>query len=132
MTAYLPDTNILINALAHKRGHRELLNGLVGQGHRLCCCTVVVAELFSGIRLADLPKIEQFVSLLTWYSGSPGIARRAGSLRFHYARKGVTLSLPDVLIAATALEYGLTLITENRKHFPMPELLVHALAGRTT
>jgi predicted nucleic acid-binding protein len=32
-----------------------------------------------------------------------------------------------MLIAATALEHGLTLITHNRKHFPMPELSFHPL-----
>jgi predicted nucleic acid-binding protein len=35
MTRYLPDTNILINALNGKRGHKELLAALVVQGHVL-------------------------------------------------------------------------------------------------
>ncbi len=131
MTTYLADTNILINALNRKRGHRELLNQFVSQGHRLGCCTVVLAELFSGIQRADLAKVEQFVSMLTWYAATPAIARRAGQLRFDYARKGVSLSLPDMLIAATALEHGLTLITENRKHFPMPELSLYPFPGNT-
>jgi hypothetical protein len=45
MTPYLADTNILINALNHRRGQRELLNQLVRQGHRLACCTVTLGEL---------------------------------------------------------------------------------------
>jgi predicted nucleic acid-binding protein len=132
MTIYLADTNILINALNHKRGHHELLNRLVGQGHRLGCCTIILSELFSGIKPPDLATVEQFVSLLTWYAATPGIARRAGRLRFDYARKGVTLAVTDMLIAATALEHGLTLITGNRKHFPMPELSFYPLPGETT
>lgn len=127
MTTYLPDTNILINALSRKRGHLELLNELTGQGHRLACCGTIIAELFSGIKPPDLMKAEQFVSLLLWYALTPAIARRAGRLRFDYARKGVALSLPDVLIAATAVEHGLTLITDNRKHFPIPELSLYSL-----
>lgn len=129
MTTYLVDTNILINALNQKRGHHELLNGLVNQGNRLACCTVILGELFTGIRPADLGKVEQFVSLLAWYGATPAIARRAGRLRFDYARQGVMLSLLDMLIAATALEHGLTLLTANRKHFPMPELALHPLPG---
>lgn len=121
--------NILINALNNKRGHRELLNQFVSQGHRLACCAVVVGELFSGIIPADLSKVEHFISTLAWYPTSPAIARRAGRLRFEYGRRGMTLSLPDMLIAATALEYGLTLITGNRKHFPVPELTLHPLPG---
>jgi predicted nucleic acid-binding protein len=130
MTTYLADTNILINALNHKRGQRELLNYLVSQGHRLACCTVTLGELFSGIKPADIAKVEQFVSMLSWYAASRDIARHAGQLRFEYARKGITLSLPDMLIAATALEHGLTLITDNRKHFPIPELPLYPLPER--
>ena len=131
MTIYLADTDILIKALNHKRGHHELLNQLVRQGHRLACCTVILGELFAGIKPADLVKVEQFVSMLTWHAATPAIARRAGRLRFEYARQGMTLSLADTLIAATALEHGLTLITENRKHFPMPELSLYSLPGGT-
>jgi predicted nucleic acid-binding protein len=131
MSTYLADTNILINALNHKRGHWELLNQLVNQGHRLGCCAVILGELFSGIHPPDLAKVEEFVSLLTWYGISPASARRAGRLRFEYARKGVILSLADTLVAATALEHGLTLITDNRKHFPMPELSLYPLPDLT-
>ena len=125
MMTYLPDTNILINALNNKRGHRELLMQFVDQGHRLACCTVVVAELFSGVKPADLAKIEEFVSLLVWYPATPAIARRAGRWRFDWARQGITLSLADTLIAATAAEHRLKLITNNQKHFPMPDISIH-------
>lgn len=125
MTICLVDTNVLINALNSKRGHKALLYRLVGQGYRLACCNVILGEMFSGIRPADLEKVEDLVSLLTWYATTPVIARRAGRLRYAWARQGKTLSLTDTLIAATALEYGLTLITDNEKHFPMPELALY-------
>lgn len=73
--------------------------------------------------------VEAFVSILRWYPSSPDIARCGGRLRYEYAHQGVTLGLPDLLIAATALVHDLTLITANRKHFPMPELAVHSLSG---
>jgi predicted nucleic acid-binding protein len=118
MKTFLPDTNILINALNGKRGHKELLNSLVLAGHRLACCAVTISELFSGIKPGDMAKVEAFVSGLLWYRTTPAIARQAGRWRYEYARRGVTLVLPDTLIAATALEYGLTLITNNQKYFP--------------
>ena len=127
---YLPYTNILINALNAKRGHKELLNDLVRRGHRLSCCAITIREIYSGIKPADLPKVDEFLSALVWYGDSRSIARRAGRLRFAWAQQGTTLSLPDSLIAATALEHGLTLITDNRKHFPMPELQVLSLPGQ--
>ncbi len=36
--------------------------------------------------------------------------------------EGKTLSLADLIIAATALENGLSLMTDNRKDFPIQEL----------
>lgn len=56
-----------------------------------------------------------------------GIARRAGSLKAAYARSGKTLSFADTIIAATALEHGLTLMTDNGKHFSLPELQLYPL-----
>jgi predicted nucleic acid-binding protein len=40
-------------------------------------------------------------------------------------RKGKTLSLADTTIAAVALAYGCTLVTENEKDFPIPQLQLH-------
>ena len=50
------------------------------------------------------------------------IARNAGSLILEWRRKGRTIELPDAMIAAVALQFGLTLATDNRKDFPMREL----------
>jgi predicted nucleic acid-binding protein len=44
-------------------------------------------------------------------------AMLAGEWRHSYARQGISLSTADVLIAATALHYRLTLCTTNRRHF---------------
>jgi predicted nucleic acid-binding protein len=49
-------------------------------------------------------------------------------LQNRWRKKGHTLSLPDVTIAAVALTYGLTLLTDNRKDFPMPELALYSLS----
>jgi hypothetical protein len=55
------------------------------------------------------------------------IARRAGSLKSAWAQKGKTLSLADMIVAATVLEHGLALMTDNRKDFPLPELNFYPL-----
>jgi len=122
---YLPDTNILIDVINGKNEVKELLSGLIAEGHELASCAVTVAEVHSGVDRTGSAKIEQFLSALRWYDITPAVALRAGRLRYDSARKGVTLALPDTLIAAVALEYGLTLITRNRKHFAMPGLVVH-------
>src|SRR5438270_420092 len=82
----------------------------------------LLADVYAGMWPHEAPRTDEFLSAFVWYGSSRGIARRAGRLRFEYARQGITLALADTLIAATVLEHDLTLITDNRKHFPMPEL----------
>lgn len=55
------------------------------------------------------------------------VADRAGRLIYQYARRGIQLALPDALIAATALEHDLPLVTTNARHFPMLELRLQML-----
>jgi predicted nucleic acid-binding protein len=52
---------------------------------------------------------------------------QAGLLRRDWRLKGHTLSFTDVIIAATAIANSLTLLTDNRKHFPMPEAELYPL-----
>jgi predicted nucleic acid-binding protein len=125
MMTYLPDTNILVDVLNDKNDRRKLLRKLVVEGHRLACCAVTVAEVFAGMRPHEAPHTDQFLSSLVWYDASRKIARHAGRLRLDWARQGTTLSLADTLIAATVIEHGLTLITSNPTHFPMPGLALY-------
>ena len=132
MTVFLPDTNILVDALNGKRERRDLLRELILSGNSLACCSVTVAEVYSGMRPHEAARTDELVLSLDWYDITRAISRHAGRLRFEWARQGITLSLADTLLAATALEHGLTLITGNRKHFPMPELSVHPFSGQST
>ncbi len=122
---YLPDTNILIDVLNRKGETGELLSRLVADGHELASCAVTVAEVHSGIHPKDNAAVERFLSSLRWYDITPAVAVRAGQIRYAQARQGITLALPDTLIAALAMEYRLTIITDNRRHFSIPGLSVH-------
>ena len=55
------------------------------------------------------------------------VARLAGLLKRDYSRKGATLAATDVTIAAVAIYYRLTLLTDNLKHYPMKELNLYPL-----
>jgi predicted nucleic acid-binding protein len=127
VTVFLPDTSTLIDALNGKRNRKKLLRELVAQGHSLACCAVTIAELYAGLHPDELSRAEELVSVLLWTETSFNVARKAGELRYEWARKGKTLGMADTLIAATALHYKLTLITDNRKDFPMPDLNIHPL-----
>ncbi len=54
------------------------------------------------------------------------IMRRYASIRGTLRRAGTSIGMADVLIAATALHYGLTLVTRNLDHFRrIPDLKLY-------
>lgn len=58
------------------------------------------------------------------------LRRRAGHLKARYSKRGSSLSLQDVMIASISIAYSCTLVTENVKDFPMPELQLYTLPKR--
>ena len=123
----LLDTTVLIDALRARNSRRELLRELVVAGHTLTTAAINIAEVYAGMRPEEERKTETFLSSLECYGMTGAIARRAGSLKSEHARKGQTLSLADMVVAATALEHGLVLMTDNRKDFPLAQLRFYDL-----
>ncbi len=118
----LLDTTVLIDMMRGKLRLSGLLQDSFGQGVELATTTVNVGEVFSGLRPVEKQIAEAILGALEIYPLTTAVARKAGELRYSFARKEITLGLPDTIVAATALHYGLTLMTENRKDFPMPDL----------
>ncbi len=118
----LLDTSVLIDALNARAETRSFLQAHLRTGNTLACCAITIAEVYAGMRRHEAQATGEFLDALDYYETTRATARRAGDLKATWSRKGQTLSLPDALIAAVALEHGLTLATGNRKHFPMPEL----------
>jgi predicted nucleic acid-binding protein len=127
MTTYLLDTSVIIDVLNGKRNRDQLLKGLLSQGDMLACCAVNVSEVYAGMRPKEEAKTEALLQSLEYYEINWNVAKQAGLLKRDYGKKGQTLSLTDTTIAAVALEYNLTLITDNVKHYPMPQLKMYPL-----
>lgn len=127
MTTYLLDTSVIIDVLNGKRDREALLKGLLLQGDLLACCAVNISEVYAGMRPKEETKTEAFLQSLDFYEINWEVAKRAGLLKRDYGKKGQTLSLSDTTIAAVALAYNLTLITDNLKHYPLPELKLYRL-----
>jgi predicted nucleic acid-binding protein len=127
---YLLDTNVLIDMGAAESAWKPIVGDLFEGGHFLCVCAVVTAELYAGARPAQHADIERMLAGFHFLPATPAIARLAGILRYDWARRGRSLSTPDTLIAATALESGCILATDNRRDFPMRELKLLALKPR--
>jgi len=127
VATYLLDTSVIIDTLNSKRGRRDLLLGLVKQGHLLACCSINVTEVYAGMRPKEQTATEEFLRSLEYYHLSWPVARLAGLLKRDHARKGTTITVSDASVAAVAIAHQLTLMTDNVKDFPMNELSLYSL-----
>jgi predicted nucleic acid-binding protein len=123
----LLDTTVLLDVLRARQNRRSQLADVVAAGHVLATSALNIGEVYAGMRHGEEERTEAFLSSLVCYPVTGAIARRAGSLKSGWAQKGRTLTLADMTVAATALEHGLALMTDNRKDFPLPELNFYQL-----
>jgi predicted nucleic acid-binding protein len=124
MAVYLLDTSVIIDSLNRKRNRWQLLGSLVEAGNTLACSAITVAEIYASMRPHESERTQAFLDGLDHYAVDSELARYAGLLKNDWAKQGRTLAIADVLIAATALVYKLILLADNRKDFPMRQLLL--------
>jgi predicted nucleic acid-binding protein len=127
MAIYLLDTSVILDVLNQKRGRWQLLAALVEAGDSLACSVVTLTEIYAGIRPKEIANTERFLDGLHHYGLDSQLARSAGLLKNDWAKKGRTLGIADLIIAATALAHNLVLMTDNRKDFAMTQLVVYPL-----
>lgn len=120
---FLLDTTALIDFFCGKENTVTLISQMANE-MLLAVSSITIVEIFSGIRETEIEFVEEFLSSLIQFPVDFKISRRAGLYQKEYRSKGITLGLADCLIAATAVEHGLILVTKNVRHFPMPELSV--------
>jgi predicted nucleic acid-binding protein len=130
MAIILLDSSVIFDHLNGRFGRTEFLDQLLEQGLILACCSVNITEVYSGLRPGEEDRTAAFLNSLEYLSVTPEISRRAGLLRRDWQKRGQTLFYADVTIAAVALSNHAPLLTDNRKHFPMPELHLFPLPER--
>ena len=110
----LLDTNVLIHLI---RAFPRAVRWAQGWATVPACSEVSRAEILRGARAAEMANTESLFADLAWIPVTEVIARRAGALGREWGRQAH--DLPDLLIAATALEAGLEIVTINVRDYPM-------------
>ncbi len=116
MSSYLLDTGIVIRHLRGQRRIVQLLRGFGALG-RLSIATVTRLEVHAGMFPEEKYATQKLLSRFVAYDMDRDIADRAGDYVHEHNVQGSMLCVPDAIIAATAVKYGLTLITLNRGDF---------------
>jgi predicted nucleic acid-binding protein len=119
---YLLDSTVVIDWLNGALRAEQVLNDLTAAGHSLALNAAGVAEIYSGLADDETSAADAFAELCEYWDLDLADAMLAGKYRYAYARRGITLSVPDMLMAAQAVNRDATLVTGNIKHFPMAEL----------
>lgn len=116
MKKVLLDTSILIDFLRRKSKIDSLFVKLLQQKYQLYISIVTHTELFSGKTIWEKEKLHSEIEILC--SGlhilplETEISRKAGKIR---AQNNTTII--DAIIAATAINHGLNLVTLNLRDF---------------
>jgi tRNA(fMet)-specific endonuclease VapC len=117
---FLIDTDWIIDHLNGIQGVTRRLQELRPRG--LAVSVISIAELWEGVHSSRDPErsrvmLEEFLSGVVVLGIEQEICRRFGQLRGSQRRLGRRVADFDLMIAATALEHHLTLLTNNRRHF---------------
>ena len=112
----LIDTDVLIDYL---RDFPDAVSYVEAQQERLLISAVTVAELYAGVREGEeRTRLDRFLRAFEIVPVDVSLAVQGGLYRRDYS-KSHDVGLADAMIAATATQRQISLVTLNRKHFPM-------------
>jgi tRNA(fMet)-specific endonuclease VapC len=114
MPSYLLDTNAAISLLAKKQELTEFISSADG----IYISSVVLGELYYGAEksariLENVKRVDELAAQYPVLNCDARTASIFGRLRRVLERKGRPNQANDIWIAATALQYSLTLLTRD-------------------
>ena len=123
------DSDIAIDYLRTRDYAAGLLAAWTQKG-RVCISALTYFEVYQGTRPHEERHTAVFLNGLFTVDTDISVARQAGNISRQLASRGVTMGAADAIIAATALELGVPLVTNNVRHYSVPGLtVVHGKRG---
>ena len=123
----LLDTDTCIGIL---KGIPSVVAAWRGCNERCALPSMVIAELFFGAAKsrnpsAEAERVNRFADIYEELKPTRAMLRKFGEIKAELQKTGESLPDADLLIAATALDAGVVLVTGNTKHFSrIPGLLL--------
>ncbi len=121
---YLLDTTFVIDHLRDDQAAVQRFERLFEFGEEGYVTDVVAAEAWTGAPGDRDRPLEALLSAVEYVTASPDDARMAGRLRARARASGRHLSLPDALIAATAMTLDAAVLTRNVHDFALTPVRV--------
>ena len=117
---YLTDTDWIIHALHGNAAVIQRLEELTHEG--IGISIVTTAELYQGVFYSDDPEgnellLQEFISGYDVVQLDDEICRLFARERGRLKAEGNIIADLDILIGCTAIRHGLTLLSNNRRHF---------------
>lgn len=119
---YLIDSDWVVDHLANDEEANQLLSKLSEEGIAISIITYI--EIYQGVLRSPTPeeaeqKLKAFVDTVSVLSISPAVARRCAHIRETLRKQGKEFRgrAFDLLIAATAVEHNLILVTRNKEDY---------------
>jgi len=117
----LVDTDVLVNYIRGYEVFVDLLDEL-SESEELFISAMTRLEILAGIRSHERVRTLGILEALTYVGLSDEVVAQAERYLMEYRAQGITLSVPDSLIAASALVMELRLVTTNVRHYPMEDI----------
>ena len=126
MLRYLLDTNMVIYVI--KRKPLSALHLFNEHAGHMAISSITLAELLHGAEKSNAPSrtlsvVEDFCTRLEVLPYGPKAAQHYGSIRSALEKRGETIVVNDLHIAAHARSEGLTLASNNLREFERVEAL---------
>ncbi|MEK7168516.1 MAG: PIN domain-containing protein [Patescibacteria group bacterium] len=120
---FLPDTNVLIYSLKGIEPYASWFKKTI-QEEKIKISVIVIAEFLQGSTKEDEAILKILLDKFECLSVDRKIAEIGASYKKGFVRKTKKVWMSDCLIAATCKLFDLTLVTADKKDYPMKDIKI--------